>query len=348
MIRYEKKVPILAAALGVLMLTWGLGLFFSPERLAERSEAASLLTGKVENAAYVEIKAGEKLAFEKQGESWFMLDSPRREVQNTGTGTAPGVGAAAAPGSASVKFPAQGSRIKSLLDSVAAVKRLRLLARSKEAWSGFQLDDTVAKRLVVRDARGGTIADIATGGYGPTGSEIYIRRAGTDESYAAAADFASYLGYGRKNWLDLQILPPTSDSDIQSISLRSSVQIDVKDKAAIKLDYALKREGQNWVVTGGAAGQNLDPASVQTLIRSILALEGEDFVAAPQANAFTPVAVRIELSLGSGASRVIEVGSPAGDGRFHLRLAGGPYTYQVSAYSIRNLLKAPGELAQKK
>ena len=317
MMSYERKVAWLGGSLALLLAIWGAGLLFSPERRTARAESRSLLAAKAEEAASISIGG---LGLSKEAGSWFLAE---------GSG----------------KLPVQESRVRSFLEAAAAVKRLRPQAKTKAAWESFELDEARAAAVLVKDAKGKVLADFALGGYATAGGEVYLRLAGSEASYSAPSAIASYVRGDRSSWLELRVLPgPLPEADVESLSLRASLALDGPGKPGLALEYALKRSEQGW---SGLAGQ-VDAVAVSSLLRSILNLEAEDILLSPPASAFSPVAARIELSLGNGGTRVLEVGAPAGEGRFYLRLAGGPYVYAVSAYGLRNALKRPADLLVKK
>jgi hypothetical protein len=331
--RHEKKVAVLAGTTALLLVIWTLGLVFSPERVAARAESLKLLQGSPGDAASIEISGQDRLSFAKEGGAWYLVQGAAP--------TAPGAAAAAAQG---VRLPADASRMTSFLEAVGGVKRLRPLARSREAWAGFQLDEAKGKRVVVKDGKGRAIADFWVGGYGPTGTEVYLRRSSSDESYAVSSGVASYLGYGRKSWLDLRVLPTFPETDVQSLAFKASIPLDGKGKAPVELQYRITREREGWKGPSGA----LDAVAAESLVRALIGLQGEDISASPPPSAFTPVSARIDIELGAGTSKVLEVGSAAAEGRYFLRLAGSPLVFEVSAYSLRAILKPLGELVPKK
>jgi len=318
--RYERKAAYLSIALGALLAAWALGMIFSPERNIARSESSSLVSGKIGDAALIELTRPDaapiKLA--KSADSWTLIDG-------------------------AVRLPVQSSRVQTLLDALAKPGRLRVVARSKAAWAGFQLEEGKAKRAVVKDAAGKVLADVSVGSYGPAGSEVYLRSEGSERSYAVDSSIASYVGYGRGALLDLKVLGGAVVADVQSISVRSKIALDGKDKPVLSLDYSARREGQGWKIGSVEA----DAQSVESMIRSVTAIQGEDIVSAPLADAFASVAARVELAFSSGVSKVIEIGATAGDNRFYLRAAGNPLVYLVSDYSVRTALKSPASLAKK-
>ena len=320
MMRYERKVALLSGVLALLLAIWGAGELFSPERLAARAESKRLIAGQPGDVAALDIgiEPG-KLSLVKEDDSWLLVEG-------------------------GAKLPAQASRVGSFLDAVSAVRRLRPVGKSKDAWKGLDLEEGKAKPVLVRDAKGRALADFAVGGYGPTGAEVFVRLAGSEASYAVDTGIASYVASDRRSWLDLRVVPgPLPESDVEAVAVRASIALDGAGKPPLVVDYALRRDKEGWSGVAGA-----DPVAVSALVRSALNLEGEDIVAAPPASAFSPVSARVELSLGNGGSKVLEVGAPAGEGRFYLRLAGNPQVYAVSAYGLRNILRRPAELVARK
>jgi len=320
--RYEKKVTALSGALAILLAIWAAGLVFSPERVAARSESARLIAGKASDVASISLRSaagGASVELVKSGSAWSLADGAAR-------------------------FPVQGQRVSSFLEDFGSISRLRVVAHSKESWSGFQLDEAQAKRALLKDASGKVLADVYVGGSGPTGSEIYLRRAGSDDSYSAESGIASYLGYGRSTWLDLRLLGGLKEGDVQSFTPKSSIALDGKGKPLTVVDSSLTRDGKGW--KSGAA--QIDPDASSSLLRAIVNLQGEDYVAAPPADAFARIDARIALDLGSGQTKVLEVGSPAGDNRFYARQTGGSLTFILSSFSLHGALKSLSELAPKK
>lgn len=320
--RYERKVAALSIALGVLLAIWALGMILDPGKGAARSESVKLMEGKIEQAAEIELTTpdSDPIRLVKSGESWNLADGDAR-------------------------LPVQSSRVKNLLESLAKPGTLKAAGRSKAAWADFGLEEGKAKRARVSDQNGKQIADVFVGGYSSTGSGVYLRTALSERSYLAESSIASYLGYGRSSWLDLQVLGGgAATTDVQSVALRAKIALDGEGKAPTVLDYEAKRDGESWKI--GAA--QADAQAIESMLRSALSVRGEDIVATPPAGAFSPVSARVELVLSSGVSKVIEIGVPAGGERFYLRAAGNPLVYLVSAYTVRSILKSPAELALKK
>jgi hypothetical protein len=319
--RYEKKIIILSAVLAALLIIWTAGIVFSPDRMAARAESTHLLAGKVSDVSAISLSApgASPIELAKSGSTWSLIDGGAR-------------------------LPVQAQRVSSFIDELASMTRLRVVARSKSSWSGFQLEDAQAKRALLKDASGRTLADIYVGGYGPTGGEVYLRRGGADSAYSGNSGLAPYLDYGRSSWLDLRVLGGLKEGDVQSFAVKSSIALDGPGKPSLVLDYSLRREGKGW--KAGAA--QIDAEAAGALLRSIIALQGEDYIASPPPQAFAKVAASLALELGSGSSKLLEVGSSAGDNRFYARLGGESLVFTLSSYSLKGTLKSLSDIGAKK
>ncbi len=320
MMRYATKVRALVATIAVLALILALGEIFSPERRLERAEAARLLHGKPEGVTALELGLPEgSIRLERRGEAWTLVE-------------------------AGGEVPASASRVAAFLGEVAAVSRLEPRSDDEAAWPQLGLEEGRARRVRAFAASGATLADFAVGSYGPTGKEAYVRLGTDRRSYAAAGGFASYLSSRRQGWLDLRVLtPPLRPEDIAYIAMRGSLALDGQGAPERRLDWRAVRDGKGW----SAAARELEPLALEAMARGLANLEAEDARAAAPEGAFSRIAFVIELGLGSGETRTLEVGAPTATGRYYLRVRGGRLAYEVSAYALKNLAKPLSELERK-
>lgn len=303
---YRSKVLALSATLTALLLIYGAGLVFSPERIAARAEKAVLLKGPVSEATSISLGS---LEFAKEGSAWVLLDQ--------------GLG-----------LPVVASRVDSLLSSLAAVTRLSPRSDSGQALDGLGLGQGQGRRVFIKSAAGKVLADFELGGYSPTGDEVYVSLGGTGKAYAAGAAFASALGQERAAWLDLRVVQPGyKPEEITSIAVKASVKLDAK--VLTTADWSGKRKDGGWA----SSGAKLDPVAVESVLRSILTLEGQDILAQVPASAFAKVQARIDLGTDKGGQIGLELGAAADADRFYLRSSAGGQVYLVSAWSLKNLLR---------
>ena len=244
----------------------------------------------------------------------------------------------------STQLPAQSSRVTA---SSTISPPSRGCARSpapRTPGPGFQLDDAQAKRATLKDASGKVLADIYVGSYGPTGSRGLPQAHGLGQLLYGRRLIASYFDYGRPTWLDLEVLGGIKETEVQSFSVKAAIALDGKGKPALALDYGVSRDGKGW--KSGAA--QLDADSVDSYLRAILGLQGEDYVAAPPAEAFAKIDAKLTLELGSGVSKVLQIGASAGNDRFYGRIGDQGLAFTISNYSLKAALKSLADLSAKK
>jgi hypothetical protein len=319
---YRTKVIVLASTLAALLLIYAAGLFFSPESRAAREESGRLFAAKPAEVASLSLggAAGQaNLEFRRESGSWALLDAGQ-------------------------ELPVLDSRIDGFLADLGAVKRLSPRSVGKTSLASFGLDSGKGQRVVMRAASGKVLADFTVGGYGPTGQEIYVKLGDKEDVYAVNGGFASWLREGRASWLNLKVFAaPIKPEEVEGIAIDARLPLDGASKPQTSARWSATRKDGGW--SGGKL--NLEAVLVESVLRSVLNLEGQDLSALPPADAFSPVLGRIELSLGSGAKRVVEIGKDAGSERFYLRAQGSPYVYLVSLYSLKNIAR-PVEALMKK
>lgn len=331
MMRFEDKVKWLSGALVVLLLVWGLGEFFSPERVAARDQTSTLLAGKADQASDILITSGSATAhLSKQGGVWKLMDG-------------------------SSALPVQSSRVDALLSALASSARRMPVAKSKDSWKSLGLDDQRTKSLKVSDAAGKALLDLKAGDRGPTGSGLYVRLAGSDTSYLVQSDISSWLVADHGSWLDLRIWKDRLTSDaVQSVAATSDLDFasqaastGAKAKTAVPhVSWKFDRTKDGWE---GAKG--LEEVTIESMIRAALNLEAVDLAAQAPAGAFDKIGAKMTLILGTGKTKVIEVGASAGDGRWWVRATDGgqllPLSFQVSSWSLGALFKSEASFQKK-
>ncbi len=335
MMRYEDKVKWLSGALVVLLLVWGLGEFFSPERVAARTETGTLLANKADAAADIMVSVGtSSLHLQKNGGLWQVMDG----------------------GDA---LPAQASRVDAFLSALAKSGHRRPVAKAADAWKNLGLDEAQAKSLKIADAKGRVLLDLKAGNRGPTGSGLYVRFASSNDSWLIDADISSWLVADRGSWLDLRVWRDQLGSDkVQSASATADVDFGAQAAApsgsaaakkapAHRVSWSFERVADGW--KGGSPAP--DAVTVESMLRAALNLEAVDLAAHAPAGAFDKIVATLTLSLGTGATRVVEVGAPASDGRYWVRTSdngqASALSYQVSTWSLASIFKDAAAFGKK-
>ena len=318
---YKNKIVVLVSILGALALIFVAGKLFSPGQSRIRTEAGRLFSGKSTDVQSIQIGAQgvDSIKLVKDGAAWFCIEGDLR-------------------------IPAQAARVDAFLEELAAIDILSPRSRGGANASAFDLDGDKGTSVLITGPSSKSLADFVVGKAGAIGRAYYVKVRGKEEIYAVDGAFQSYLGAGRASWLDMRLSKTIKVEDVQSLSLSSKLPIDASGKPAAAFSWTAARKDGGWSASTGP----LDTVSVESLIRSLVNLSGEDFVAAPPSDAFTPALCHFEIGLGSGEKAVFEIGKSAEDKRYYLKAVGSPFVYLVSLYSLSNILRPESSLVAKK
>ncbi|TVR02829.1 MAG: DUF4340 domain-containing protein [Spirochaetaceae bacterium] len=253
---YRVRVLLLSLAIGVLALTWLVGMTGRGRRSAPPGAGIPLVApGALPAVTTVEIDGAEAIRLERDrvenGRWWITLDGRA--------------------------LPARGSRIEEFLQTLGEQQTESRVAVSAAGWPQFGVDDPILVRLfdpVGRDVAElffGRRSDAGRGGYlrFDTGQEVY--RVG-DAPFFAIERSAVY-------WSDLRLLPPGLTEDrVAAVRIRSDIAA-INDLSR-RFTYALVRgSGGEWIVDGPAGRVPAHATRARELITAILTLEGSRFAA---------------------------------------------------------------------
>ncbi|TFG79452.1 MAG: DUF4340 domain-containing protein, partial [Spirochaetales bacterium] len=284
MMDYTLKVRSLVAINVLLAVAIALGVLFSPARTSARSLRATLLDSGAQATVLKIRTGGQALELYKSGDAWFLNDG----------GTA---------------LPADSTRVAAFLSTVGEVDQLGQVASSRSAWASLGLEGEGAIGFTVKDSTGLVLADIIVGDYTPSSQAVYVARAGSDDAWSAPVTFASYLKGSRASWLDRRLFPSSpAPQDVQEAIARGILELDSGER--LNIDYRLIRNGAGW----STSGTGLDSLRVDSMIRSVLGLRGDEYAENGTAPAAT--ALRVELRLGDGRSIVLELAPRSADGSY--------------------------------
>jgi hypothetical protein len=319
---FKTKAIALGSAAGVLLLILILGEVLSPQRLARAGAEALLLPGfPASSASKIELTAGAARVLLSRDKDWTL--------QQNG-----------------VSYPAASAKVGFLLEGLAGLQKGTLVTRGGARDPDLGLSKDQALRLVVSDAKGVVLCDLAVGKTGAAGRGRYIRSGKSAEVFDTGESLSPYASAERQFWSDLKILPAGLSAEaVIRVRVKSTLILEGGKKPRL-LDYTLisgqdKAGKPEWTFTGGA------PASleaVKKLIGTILSLEGSDFdtsspggVAAVQASA----AATITITFSDSNELAVSFGrAAAGGSQYPCVLSGGRNVYLVPEWRVDQALAA--------
>jgi hypothetical protein len=326
---YKQKLILLSGLAGLLALIYALTLVFEPERAGRRNAALSWLDPKIlAQAEGIKISGppGSENAVElvRKNKVWY--------VSHGG-----------------VEYPARQLRVDDFLGLLSKRAAYPVRAATAAAHERLGLTEDAASRIVVSGApplalegaaSGPVLLDLLAGQGDLTGQEIYLRKAGQNEVRSGEDKFSGYISSPRTAWYNLRLFPESEDGSldidgVQRLTVYPPAQGEGADSQEPRI---FTRSGTGWTLSGAAA---LDNAKVDTYIRGILNIEGDDF--SPAASPEDPVFNdgRLVLELGNGSIRTLRLGSEDEANRRLAAVSGSPHVYSLAGWATGRLFREP-------
>jgi hypothetical protein len=329
---FRQKAIVLGSIFVVLLALLLFGTVISPPGASQRRSEAPLFPGlKADLVRRIEIvDSSSRLALSRTG-GWI----------NEGSG---------------VSYPASQSKVEGLLKEVAAIARGTLVTKSSKTSDGLGLSEKEGKRVVLSGAKGEKLCELSVGRSGVGGRGFYLRPGTGTEVFQTGEGLSSYLSTERRAWADLRVLP--SDISVEAVmrlSIASSLALSGAagakvSKVAPRIEYTLLKEksasgAMTWSLGAGAGP--VDQQKVDSLVRSVLALEGGDFLAdqdSARASLALPAA-EVTISLADNRTFVIQIGDKSAGDQYPCALSGGSLGYLVPQWRLEGILKSKESLA---
>ncbi len=327
MLEFRRKVLIMSAVLGVLVVAYVLGLVFSPASVRRRETQTPLFSILSEEVvSQVQLKSPDgSLTLSKEGDSW----------------TVPVNG---------VDFPAAESRIQGLVDHLVGLKRIQTVTQNPEEWGTFEVGKDAPRRLALLDAQGKAVADLLIGKEGTGGQGTYVRIQGSDTVILVDKSFDYYLNVTPKFWSYLRVFPKDLEGrDLNRISVRSSVKLGDSQGDTLRYTLTLGDKGSWQVEQPARPGLALSDKEVDQVANSLAGFEGTEFVAGisdEQAGLTRPQAEVLFDTTGKQSYRLL-VGKAAGEKQYYVKLAGETFSYRAASWRLENILKPLEDLVEK-
>jgi hypothetical protein len=324
--RTYRKIYALSVLVAVLALTYGATLVFDPERVNTRDSNFVWLDEKVvEQADSIEITGnGQLITLARRDAEWRVsLDD----------------------GDQLVDYPAKQLRIEDLLHVLST--KGSYAVRANTSHERFGLTDDAANRIVIRGGLAAApLLDLLIGDTDSMGA-VYMRKNNQDEVRAGVnSTLSGYAASAVTSWYNLRLFPepaPLAASSAESGA--ASIGVDAVQRVVIQAPapavaaenavsdantapeplpppaFSLTRNQAAWKVSDTGEEKDADTQSVESYIRTLLDIEGEDFFSAGETSGDSfngPTSGWVRLELGDGTTRDIRLSPTSGEeNRYH-------------------------------
>ena len=327
-VQFKNKVLILGLVAGVLAVTYALGLVFSPTNVQRRRSELPLLPAfKAEAVQRIQVAGAEGKTVEvlrgEKGWSVLIAGSP---------------------------YPASQERVGWFLDSVAGLRRSRLVSSNPESWQSFGVSEEARTRIRLSDAADKSLVSliVGRGEEGERGS--FARLEGSSEVLLLNKSLASYLDGSLSYWSHLRFFPDElAGGGIMRISVRAALSFS--DKSTRKLAYTLIRRsegGRKWQVVEPAAQRDipLNDKEIDRVATALASFEGNEFVPGNPASGLESPAAEILFSTEDNKDYRILVGGRSGEDQYFAKVDGGAYLFLIPEWRVKSTTQPLEELRE--
>jgi len=301
---YKNKIVTLSSVIAALAIVYILTIIFDPQRTGARSDAYSWLEpGQNNKITGISItKDGETVNLSRNDGKWFVARGGK-------------------------DYPARQVRVEDLLTALAKRAPYPVRSSSASVHERLSLTPDTAAQITVSAGAGLPILTLLIGQADITGQNVYMRKQGQNEVRSGEDRFSAYTSSSLSSWFNLRLFPENEDgklgeSDVQRLTVyppEGEFQIFTRS---------------NWEWTFNFDVTNPDFSKVDTYIRDILGVSGDDFIddISPSDPMFNDS--RIVMELGSGAVITLRLGPAEDGGKRYATVSGSDFVYSIPGWAV--------------
>ena len=308
---YKKRLTYILSLIGALAVIYLASFIFDPEIMGTRNASYVWLDSKLagRTARIVIGKEGDKsssVEIVKKNSKWFVL--------HNGT-----------------EYPARQLRVEDFIGIFTARKAWPVRSTSASSHEKLGIGNNAAARITLY-GENSTLADLLLGSEDVIGREIYIRKYGQNEVRSGENLFAAYISGPVTGWYNLKLIPESEDGKVAVDSVqRLSVY-------APQSTQVFSRKNRTWNISGFEIS-NPDQASIDSYVREVLNLEGDDFSDSIAADDPKFNYASLVLELGNGGVKTIRITEADESGRRFARVEGSDFVYSLAPWAAQRLFR---------
>jgi hypothetical protein len=317
---FQRKALIYSGIFGLLALLFVATMVFDPQRMASQSALRAWISpsvvatlSKIEITPPKDSKTGEPVVLVKKDTLWFDQKDGR-------------------------SYPVKQARVQDLLSALSKQAEYPVRATTDQAYAKLGVDGDHSNRITLYGPNQNTpVLDLLIGNRDAVERAVYMRNTASKEVRSGLDRFSSYGSDTNRSWYDLRLFPSTGKGALTSNQVQR-IHVVLNGDILKKDDYILSRDDKaQWIITSDRS-KKLDAQKVESLVKSILEAEGEDFLSPQQESSLGTGAV-LTLELGDGSSRTLTIGEALPDSKRKATLSGSPFGYVLAGWAVNQIVK---------
>jgi hypothetical protein len=305
---YKNKIITLSSVIAALVIVYILTIIFDPQRWSARSDAYSWLEpGQNNRITGISItKEGETINLSRNGGKWFVTRGGK-------------------------DYPALQVRVEDFIAALAKRDPYPVRSSSASSHERLSLTQDTAVQVTVSAGAGLPILTLLIGQTDITGKNVYLRKQGQNEVRSGEDRFSPYTRSPLGSWYNLRLFPENEEGSLNAPDIQRLIVYPPEEESPM----IFTRSNREWTFNFELADP--DFTEVDTYLRNILDVSGDDF--ADEVNPYDQMfnTSRIVMELGNGALKTLRVGPPDENGRRYATVSGSDLVYSIPGWAAGRL-----------
>jgi hypothetical protein len=306
---YKNKIITLSSVIAALAIVYILTIIFDPQRTGARSDSYLWLEpGQNNRISGITIaKPGETLNLSHNGGKWFVTRDGK-------------------------DYPARQVRVEDFLTALSKRAPYPVRSTSSSVHERLSLTPETATQITVSAGAGPPLLALLIGQTDITGQNVYLRKQGQNEVRSGEDKFSVYTNSAINSWYNLRLFPENEDGKLDVKDIQRLIVYPPEDAPSM----IFTRSNKEWTFNFDIASP--DFSKVDSYIRDILGVSGDDFI--DGINLSDPMfnSCRIIMELGNGSTKTLRLG-PANEetGGRYATISGSDFVFSIPAWAVGKL-----------
>jgi len=306
---YKNKIITLSSVITALAMVYILTIIFDPQSRGARSDVYSWLEpGQNNRITGIRItRLGEETVnLSRNNGKWFVARGGK-------------------------DYPARQARVEDLLTALAKRDQYPVRSSSASSHERLWLTPETATQITVFVAPGLALMNLLIGQTDITGQSVYLRKQGQNEVRSGEDRFTFYTDSALSSWYNLRLFPENEEGKLIDTDVQRLIVYPPENESPM----IFTRSKREWTFSFEIS--NPDFSKVDSYIRDILGVSGDDFIdgISPSDPMFN--SCRIVMELGNGATKTLRLGPADDDGKRYATVSGSDLVYSIPAWAVRRL-----------